>query len=61
VTFTGEELTSYISQGLALLPGDLIATGTQAEACHVRRTYSKEGNAVIAEISKAGRPENTLI
>jgi len=45
--FMGEELTSYISQGLALPPGDLIATGTQAGVCHVRGTYLKEGDAVI--------------
>ncbi|PUA31210.1 MAG: hypothetical protein B7O98_09620 [Zestosphaera tikiterensis] len=59
--FSVEELISYISQGLALLPGDLIATGTPAGVGHVRRTYLKEGDVVIAEISKVGRLENTVI
>ena len=59
--FSVEELISYISQGLTLLPGDLIATGTPAGVGHVRKSYLKEGDVVVAEVSKVGKLVNTVV
>ena len=59
--FSIEEIIEYISTGLKLLPGDLVATGTPAGVGHVRREYLKEGDVVEAEITRVGLLVNYVV
>jgi len=58
--FTIEELITYISQGITLQPGDIIATGTPAGVGHTTKTYLKEGDTITAEITKIGKLTNPV-
>jgi len=58
--FSIEELITYISQGITLQPGDIIATGTPAGVGHTTKTYLKEGDIVTAEITKIGKLTNPV-
>jgi len=59
--FTIEEIIEAISQGIRILPGDLIATGTPAGVGHTKRLYLKEGDVIDAEIAKIGVLTNPVI
>ncbi|MEZ0289932.1 MAG: fumarylacetoacetate hydrolase family protein [Sulfolobales archaeon] len=52
--FSIEEIIEYISQGIKLLPGDLIATGTPAGVGHAKKIYLKEGDLIEAYITSIG-------
>jgi len=56
-------LISYISQGITLEPGDLIATGTPGGVGEHRKppTFLKVGDVVTIEIEKIGRIENPVV
>ena len=55
-------LVSFLSQGMTLEPGDVIATGTPAGVGHNRvpRVYLKPGDVMAAEIEGLGVLENPV-
>ena len=55
------EIIEYISQGITLKPGDIIATGTPAGVGLVSGVFLTHGDVVEAEIDKIGRLVNTVI
>lgn len=52
--FSIEEIIEEITQGIKILPGDIISTGTPAGVGHARKIYLKDGDIVEAEISRIG-------
>ncbi len=49
-----EDIIEEISQGITLLPGDLIATGTPSGVGHSSKRYLRDGDVIEAEISGVG-------
>lgn len=56
-----EEIVKYISQGIKLIPGDLIATGTPAGVGHIKREYLNDGDIIEAEITNIGTLINPVV
>jgi 2-keto-4-pentenoate hydratase/2-oxohepta-3-ene-1,7-dioic acid hydratase in catechol pathway len=54
------QLVSFISQGITLLPGDIIASGTPSGVGHYRQPpiYLKPGDVVEVEVAGLGRLHN---
>ncbi|MFC5530714.1 fumarylacetoacetate hydrolase family protein [Cohnella yongneupensis] len=63
--FRCDEIISYLSQHMTLLPGDVILTGTPEGVVlgqpADRRVYLREGDAVVIEIEGLGRLSNRMI
>ena len=55
------QLIEYVSDGMTLEPGDIIATGTPAGVAAAGKPYLKHGDVVEAEIEKIGLLRNTVI
>ncbi|MDJ0269762.1 MAG: fumarylacetoacetate hydrolase family protein [Aigarchaeota archaeon] len=55
------QLVEYVSDGMTLEPGDIIATGTPAGVAAAGKPYLKHGDIVEAEIEKIGLLRNTVI
>lgn len=55
------ELIEYISDGLTLEPGDIIATGTPAGVAAAGKRYLRDGDLVEAEIEKVGLLRNRCV
>ena len=56
------QLVSFISQGITLLPGDIIASGTPSGVGHYRNppVYLKPGDVVEVEVEGLGRLRNPV-
>lgn len=56
------QLVSFISQGITLLPGDIIASGTPSGVGHYRKppVYLKPGDVVEVEVEGLGRLRNPV-
>jgi 2-keto-4-pentenoate hydratase/2-oxohepta-3-ene-1,7-dioic acid hydratase in catechol pathway len=54
--FSVRELIAFISRGITLLPGDVIATGTPSGVGFARRppVFLKHGDELEVEIEKVG-------
>jgi 2-keto-4-pentenoate hydratase/2-oxohepta-3-ene-1,7-dioic acid hydratase in catechol pathway len=63
MVFGVAHLISYISQYLALEPGDVICTGTPEGVILGRgdRVWLKPGDEIVVEVEKLGRLVNTLV
>jgi 2-keto-4-pentenoate hydratase/2-oxohepta-3-ene-1,7-dioic acid hydratase in catechol pathway len=63
MVFTVAALISYVSQYMALRPGDLISTGTPEGviAGRAEQVWLKPGDEVVVEVEKVGRLSNKLI
>ncbi len=61
--FSVPELIAYLSDGMTLLPGDLIATGTPGGVGFARtpQEFLHHGSSVRCEIDGIGALENTII
>ena len=63
--FRCDEIVSYISQHMTLMPGDVILTGTPEGVVlglpREKRVYLKPGDEVTVEIEKLGRLTNRFI
>lgn len=63
--FPCDEIVSYISQHLTLLPGDIILTGTPSGVVlglpKEQRVYLKPGDIVTIEIDKLGALTNRMV
>jgi len=62
MVFSVAELISFISQGITLEPGDLIATGTPSGVGVARHSqvFLKDGDVVRVEVEGIGVLENTV-
>jgi 2-keto-4-pentenoate hydratase/2-oxohepta-3-ene-1,7-dioic acid hydratase in catechol pathway len=62
MVFGVDEIISFISQGITLEPGDLIATGTPGGVGFLRRPprYLATGDSVRIEIEGVGCLDNTV-
>jgi 2-keto-4-pentenoate hydratase/2-oxohepta-3-ene-1,7-dioic acid hydratase in catechol pathway len=60
--FTVPEIISFLSQGLTLVPGDIIATGTPGGVGLFRdpQLFLKEGDLVEVEIERIGKITNRV-
>ena len=54
------ELIEYISNGVTISPGDIIATGTPHKIAFGKDRYLTEGDIVRAEIESVGTLENPV-
>ncbi len=63
MVFGVAHLISYISQYLALEPGDVICTGTPEGVIAGRadKVWLKPGDEIVVEVDKLGRLTNTLV
>jgi 2,4-didehydro-3-deoxy-L-rhamnonate hydrolase len=63
MVFGVDEIVSFISQGITLEPGDLIATGTPGGVGFLRRPprYLAAGDSVRIEINGIGHLENPVV
>lgn len=63
MVFDVDSLISFISQGITLEPGDLIATGTPGGVGFLRRPprYLTPGDVVRVEIDRIGHLENPVV
>jgi 2-keto-4-pentenoate hydratase/2-oxohepta-3-ene-1,7-dioic acid hydratase in catechol pathway len=59
--FAVEDLVVYLSAGLTLEPGDVIATGTPAGVGAGRGLYLRPGDVVRTSIDGLGTLENTVV
>ncbi|MFD0619596.1 fumarylacetoacetate hydrolase family protein, partial [Paenibacillus sp. GCM10027629] len=63
--FHCDEIVSYISQHMTLLPGDIILTGTPAGVVFgypkEKQVYLKPGDVVTIEIEKLGALTNRMV
>ncbi|MGC8569234.1 MAG: fumarylacetoacetate hydrolase family protein [Nitrososphaeria archaeon] len=60
--FRIEELISYLSQGITLVPGDVISTGTpEGVAAFTGERYLRPGDLVEVEIEGIGRISNRIV
>ncbi|CAM4238213.1 fumarylacetoacetate hydrolase family protein [Paenibacillus alkaliterrae] len=63
--FYCDEIVSYISQHMTLMPGDIILTGTPEGVVlgypKEKRVYLKDGDSVTIEIEKLGKLTNRMI
>jgi 2-keto-4-pentenoate hydratase/2-oxohepta-3-ene-1,7-dioic acid hydratase in catechol pathway len=57
------QLIAFISQGITLMPGDIIASGTPAGVGHYRTppTYLRPGDTIEIEIEGLGRLSNPVL
>jgi 2-keto-4-pentenoate hydratase/2-oxohepta-3-ene-1,7-dioic acid hydratase in catechol pathway len=55
------EIIEFVSQGITLKPGDIIATGTPGGVGLASGRFLKHGDVVEAEIERIGRLINTVI
>jgi 2-keto-4-pentenoate hydratase/2-oxohepta-3-ene-1,7-dioic acid hydratase in catechol pathway len=55
------KLVAYVSQGITLKPGDVIATGVPARVASVKRDYLHVGDTVEVEIEKIGVLRNHVV
>ncbi len=57
------QLVSFLSQGMTLEPGDIIATGTPAGVGHNRKppVYLRPGDVMAAEVQRLGVLENPVV
>jgi len=57
------QLIAFISQGITLMPGDIIASGTPAGVGHYRTppTYLRPGDTIEIEIEGLGRLANPVL
>ncbi|MCL4425537.1 MAG: fumarylacetoacetate hydrolase family protein [Firmicutes bacterium] len=60
--FSVKDLISFISQGMTLEPGDVIATGTPHGVGFARepKVYLQDGDEVVVEIERVGRLVNPV-
>ncbi len=56
-----EKLIEYISNGITLEPGDVIATGTPAGVAAGGKEYLKPNDVMEAEIEKIGKLRNRVV
>jgi len=56
-----QELVSYLSQGVTLEPGDVIATGVPARVPAKERKYLSVGDVVEVEIERIGTLRNHIV
>ena len=56
------QLVAFISQGITLLPGDIIASGTPSGVGHYRQppVYLQPGDVVEVEVEGLGRLRNPV-
>jgi 2,4-diketo-3-deoxy-L-fuconate hydrolase len=56
------QLIAFISQGITLMPGDVIASGTPSGVGHHRNppVYLKPGDVVEVEVEGLGRLSNPI-
>jgi 2-keto-4-pentenoate hydratase/2-oxohepta-3-ene-1,7-dioic acid hydratase in catechol pathway len=63
--FHCDEIVSYISQHMTLVPGDIILTGTPEGVVMgyppEKQVYLREGDMVTIEIEKLGRLTNQMV
>jgi 2-keto-4-pentenoate hydratase/2-oxohepta-3-ene-1,7-dioic acid hydratase in catechol pathway len=63
--FYCDEIVSYISQHMTLVPGDIILTGTPEGVAlgypPEKQAYLKDGDVVTVEIEKLGRLTNRMV
>jgi 2-keto-4-pentenoate hydratase/2-oxohepta-3-ene-1,7-dioic acid hydratase in catechol pathway len=63
--FACDEIVSYISQHMTLVPGDIILTGTPEGVVlgypEEKRVYLKHGDVVTIEIEKLGSLTNRMV
>lgn len=59
---TVAQLIAFISQGITLMPGDIIASGTPAGVGHFRKppVYLKPGDVIEVEVEGLGRLTNPV-
>jgi 2,4-didehydro-3-deoxy-L-rhamnonate hydrolase len=62
MAFSGAELVSFLSSGMTLMPGDIIATGTPAGVGFARdpKVFLKAGDEVTVEIEGLGSLTNPV-
>jgi 2-keto-4-pentenoate hydratase/2-oxohepta-3-ene-1,7-dioic acid hydratase in catechol pathway len=61
MVFGVDKLVEYLSNGITLLPGDLISTGTPAGVAGFTGTpFLKEGDVVISRVERVGTLSNTV-
>ncbi|MEN3047578.1 MAG: fumarylacetoacetate hydrolase family protein [Candidatus Caldarchaeales archaeon] len=61
MVFRVGELIEYLSDGLTLMPGDILATGTPAGVAAAGREFLKHGDVVEAEIERIGLLRNRMV
>lgn len=63
MVFSVRELIAYISQGITLIPGDLITTGTPQGVGVARKPqiFLRNGDNVVVEIDRIGSLQNPVI
>ncbi|RED63983.1 fumarylacetoacetate hydrolase family protein [Cohnella lupini] len=63
--FACDEIVSYVSQHMTLVPGDIILTGTPEGVVlgkpKDQRVYLKDGDVVTVQIEKLGSLTNTMV
>ncbi len=63
--FACDEIVSYVSHHMTLVPGDIILTGTPEGVVlgkpHEQRVYLKDGDVVTVQIEKLGSLTNTMV
>ncbi len=61
--FSVEQVVSYLSQGVTLMPGDLILMGSPAGVAHFLKPppYLKPGDVVRCEVESIGYVENVVV
>ncbi|MDW8043421.1 MAG: fumarylacetoacetate hydrolase family protein [Nitrososphaerota archaeon] len=61
MVFKVGELIEHLSDGLTLMPGDILATGTPAGVAAAGREFLKHGDVVEAEIERIGLLMNRMV
>ncbi|MEM2515339.1 MAG: fumarylacetoacetate hydrolase family protein, partial [Candidatus Caldarchaeum sp.] len=56
-----DSLIEYISDGITLEPGDIIATGTPSGVAAAGKQYLKHNDVVEAEIERVGLLRNRVV
>jgi len=59
--FKIDDLIEYISDGLTLEPGDIIATGTPAGVAAAGKTYLQHNDVIVCDIEKVGVLRNKVV
>jgi 2-keto-4-pentenoate hydratase/2-oxohepta-3-ene-1,7-dioic acid hydratase in catechol pathway len=59
--FKIDDLIEYISDGLTLEPGDIIATGTPAGVAAAGKTYLQHNDVIVCEIERVGVLRNRVV
>jgi 2-keto-4-pentenoate hydratase/2-oxohepta-3-ene-1,7-dioic acid hydratase in catechol pathway len=59
--FGVDKLVEYLSNGITLLPGDLVSTGTPAGVAGFTETpFLKEGDIVVSRVERVGTLRNIV-